>query len=394
MGKIVIVREQSHLLFALFEENRPSLMRMAALPGKESLLGNIYLARIKDVAAGIQSAFLALPGNLTVFLSLARCGELLLANREPVKAMELRPGDEVVIQVSGEALKTKQPFATTKLSLSGQYCVCCYFGHGLHFSRKLSAERKDALEDAIRGKDIPGRKEYSFTIRTNAGNLEELSPLFEEMQNFIHIFDQLAQTYRYRSCPFCFYQKDTEILGLVRDIALERYDEIVTDEPEVFSVLEARLTCKKLRLYKDELLPLKKLYSLETHLKEALGKKVWLACGGYLVIEPTEAMVVIDVNSGKAECRRKKSNDFYLKINLEAARETARQLKLRNYSGMIMVDFINMDSEEDNRILLKELEACLKEDPIRTRLVDMTALGIVEITRKKVNRPLCDFFSK
>lgn len=394
MGKIVIVREQSHLLFSLFEENRPSLMRMAALPGKESLLGNIYLARVKDVAAGIQSAFLSLPENRTVFLPLAQCRELLLANREPEKAMELRPGDEVVIQVSGEALKTKQPFATTKLSLSGQYCVCCYFGHGLHFSRKLSAERKDALEDAIRSKDIPGRKEYSFTIRTNAGNLEELSPLFDEMRKFIEIFDQLTQTYRYRSCPFCFYRKDAEILGLIRDVTLNRYDEIVTDEPCVFSVLETCIAGKKIRLYQDELLPLKKLYSLETHLKEALAKRVWLACGGYLVIEPTEAMVVIDVNSGKAECRRKKSKDFYLKINLEAARETARQLRLRNYSGMIMVDFINMDSDEDNRILLKELDACLKEDQIRTRLVDMTALGIVEITRKKVNRPLCDFFSK
>ena len=251
-------------------------------------------------------------------------------------------------------------------------------------------ERKDALEDAIRSKDIPGRKEYSFTIRTNAGNLEELSPLFEEMQNFIHIFDQIAQTYRYRSCPFCFYQKDTEILGLVRDVALERYDEIVTDEPEVFSVLEARTACKKLRLYKDELLPLKKLYSLETHLKEALGKKVWLACGGYLVIEPTEAMVVIDVNSGKAECRRKKSNDFYLKINLEAARETARQLKLRNYSGMIMVDFINMDEDEKTSALLQELRTLAKEDHIQTTIVDMTALGLVEITRKKTTKSLAE----
>ncbi|MDE6965003.1 MAG: ribonuclease E/G, partial [Lachnospiraceae bacterium] len=138
-------------------------------------------------------------------------------------------------------------------------------------------------------------------------------------------------------------------------------------------------------------LPLAKLYSLETHLKEALGKRVWLPCGGYLVIEPTEAMTVIDVNSGKAVGKGKKSKSDYLTVNLEAAGEVARQLRLRNYSGMIMVDFISMEKESDNRILLEKLDRFLREDKVPARLVDMTALGIVEITRKKVSRPLADF---
>ena len=168
----------------------------------------------------------------------------------------------------------------------------------------------------------------------------------------------------------------------------------MTDEEEVFSLLCASLKDTKVRLYQDGLLPLRKLYSIETHLQEALGKKVWLPCGGYLVIEPTEAMVVIDVNSGKAQCRGKKNQDFYLKINLEAAKETARQLRLRNYSGMILVDFINMDSKEDNQKLLTALDGYLRKDRIRTDLVDMTALGIVEITRKRVSRPLSEFFLK
>ena len=168
----------------------------------------------------------------------------------------------------------------------------------------------------------------------------------------------------------------------------------MTDEEEVFSLLCASLKDTKGRLYQDGLLPLRNLYSIETHLQEALGKKVWLPCGGSLVIEPTEAMVVIDVNSGKAQCRVKKNQDFYLKINLEAAKETARQLRLRNYSGMILVDFINMDSKEDNQKLLTALDGYLRKDRIRTDLVDMTALGIVEITRKRVSRPLSEFFLK
>ena len=145
------------------------------------------------------------------------------------------------------------------------------------------------------------------------------------------------------------------------------------------------------RLYQDNMLSLSALYSIETHLKQALDKKVWLPSGGYLVIEPTEAMVVIDVNSGKGSNEKNAGRkNLYLKINLEAAKEIARQLRLRNYSGMIMVDFINMDAKEDRQKLLTCLEACLKEDSIRTRLVDMTALGIVEITRKKVSRPLME----
>ena len=139
------------------------------------------------------------------------------------------------------------------------------------------------------------------------------------------------------------------------------------------------------------MLPLHKLYSIETHLKEALGRQVWLPCGGYLIIEPTEAMVVIDVNSGKAESKGKKATGYHLNINLEAAKEVARQLKLRNYSGMIMVDFINMENEANKELLLQNLDRYLKEDKVRTRLIDMTALGIVEITRKKINKPLADY---
>jgi ribonuclease G len=172
---------------------------------------------------------------------------------------------------------------------------------------------------------------------------------------------------------------------------MKAYEEIVTDNLEVYTLLNSLSLMKPIRLYQDDFLSLSRLYSIDTHLQECLSKRVWLPCGGYLVIEPTEAMVVIDVNSGKTESRGKNPENFYLKVNLEAARETARQLRLRNYSGMIMVDFINMESKENNGKLLKALDSYLMEDKIRTRLVDMTALGIVEITRKKVNKPLSEW---
>lgn len=398
MGKIIITKQNSKLLLSLFEDSKPSLFQTAVLPGDESLLGNIYLSRVKDVVPAISGAFLSVSAAQTVYLPLSDCDNLLIANRKLEEADSLKQDDEIVIQISKEALKTKQPTATTKLSLTGQYCVCEYFGHGLHFSKKISPENKQMLKEAICNRNIPDRKHFSFTVRTNAGSLTDLSPLYEEMESFIHVFNQITENYKHRTCYSCLYKPEDEIISLLKNIPLTAYDEIITDDANVYSILannaihHFHAINKNIRFYQDEMLSLSKLYSIESHLKEALGKKVWLPCGGYLIIEPTEAMVVIDVNSGKAESTSKSKNNlkenYILNINIEAAKEVARQLRLRNYSGMIMVDFINMSSDENKQKLLSILDTYLKEDTVKTRLVDMTALGIVEITRKKVNKPL------
>lgn len=394
MGKLIITRQKNRLLCVLFDDKKPYLMETTALPQEEGILGRIFLAKVKDVVHGINAAFLSVSNEQTVYLSLADCKELLCTNRPLTTGEKIRQGDELVIQISGEALKTKQPTASTDFTLTGQYLVCRYWGHGVRYSKKLTDEKKKRIEEVIRNANIPGRKKYQFTVRTNAENLTDFAPLLEEMSAFIQVFDAITDTCRHRTCYTCFYKPETEIVRTIRNLPMNSYEEIVTDEADVCSILKAAFPEKTIRFYQDEMLSLGKLYSIDTHLKEALSKKVWLSCGGYLVIEPTEAMVVIDVNSGKMESKRKKSKDYFLKINLEAAKEVARQLRLRNYSGMIMVDFINMESEEDNQKLLACLDAYLKEDKIRTRLVDMTALGIIEITRKKVSKPLGDFFEK
>ncbi|GFI01388.1 ribonuclease E [Lachnospiraceae bacterium] len=393
MGKLVITRIKDRLLITLFDGKRPYLMETASLPGQEGILGNIYLARVKDVVPGMNGAFLSIDGKQMVYLSFGDAKNVLAGNRTWTEGDVLHQEDEVVVQIAGEALKTKLPSASLDLSLTGQYCVCNYWGHGISYSRKLSTEKKQQIKDALGQWNLDGRKEYSFTIRTNAENLQDFTPLFEEMKSFIAIFRTLHATYQHRTCYTCFHRRETEVISRIKNIPLSSYEEIETDDAQVYEILKSVLTDRDVRFYQDELLALAKLYSLKTHLKEVLGRKVWLPCGGYLVIEPTEAMVVIDVNSGKTVSKGKKSREYYLKVNLEAAKEVARQLRLRNYSGMIMVDFINMDTEEDNQTLLKILDGYLKEDKSGTRLVDMTALGIVEITRKKQSRPLSDFFS-
>lgn len=391
MGKIIIVKKKNRLLLTLFDEKKPCLMATAPFPDEESILGNICLAKVKDIVPGINGAFLSVGGNQTVYLPFEECKEVLIANRELKDGETLKQGDEIVVQITGEALKTKQPSSSAKLTLTGQYCVCSFFGHGLHYSKKLSEVKRKCIDDAIRTASIEGRKKYCFTIRTNAEALNDFSVLFEEMKSFIKIFNLIEETYKHRTCYTCFYRREPEIVSQIKNISLADYEEIVTDDRDTYELLTKSLADRPVRFYQDDMLSLAKLYSIDTYLQEALSKKVWLPCGGYLIIEPTEAMVVIDVNSGKADSKGKKSRDYYLKVNLEAAKETARQLRIRNYSGMIMVDFINMESEEDNQKLLDFLDACLKKDKVRTRLVDMTALGIVEITRKKVKRPLSEW---
>lgn len=390
MGKVIVLRrENCILLFLMDEGGHPQFIQAAALPENEDITGNIYVGKVAEALPAIGAAFVSLSSTLKVFLPFSECTEPMLINR--TYDGFLKQGDELILQIKTPALKTKLPGATTNLSLSGSYCVCQISGRGIDCSGRLDKETAARLKNAVQKEGIEGRKKYHFILRTNAGALTDLTPLFEEIRQFTAFFQKLETIYDHRNLYSCLYRSEPEVIKCLKDIPVEAYEEIVTDDRPLFELITSAFEDGKIRLYQDDMLSLDKLYSIETHLNEALGKKVWLKCGGYLVIEPTEAMVVIDVNSGKAEGRRKESGAYYLKVNLEAAGEVARQLRLRNYSGMIMVDFINMKSAEDNHKLLTFLDQCLKEDRVNTRLVDMTPLGIVEITRKKTSKPLFEW---
>lgn len=200
-------------------------------------------------------------------------------------------------------------------------------------------------------------------------------------------------TAAHRTCFSCLKKVDAVdgmMSGLLDGlVAAGEFSELLTDDPQLYDRLQEYIAKhmpeKNLRLYEDPLLPLSKLYSLESRMKEGLEERVWLKSGGYLVIQPTEALTVIDVNSGKFQGRKEA---MALKLNLEASAEIARQIRLRNLSGIIIVDYINME-EEESRV---EVVNCLKQhvclDKVKTVVVDMTPLGLVEITRKRTTRPL------
>lgn len=167
----------------------------------------------------------------------------------------------------------------------------------------------------------------------------------------------------------------------------EEYSEIVTDDRAVYENLNS--TFDHIRLYEDETFDLSKLYSLRSMLDEVTDRKVWLKCGGYISVEHTEAMTVIDVNSAKYSPGKSTDKESaYMNVNTEAAIEVCRQLRLRNISGMIVVDFINLSSDEDKQALLNILNEEARKDTVKVSVLDITALGLVEITRKKEFPPL------
>ncbi|MCI9319764.1 MAG: hypothetical protein HFH05_06765 [Lachnospiraceae bacterium] len=294
--------------------------------------------------------------------------------------------------------------------------------------RTMAAAKFDSLTTA------DAAKKKSFPEENLSGNT-----LSEHFFQLTEQYARLLHTARYRSCFTCLKEAPSAVESVLRGLVSEHeYQEIVTDSQELYEMLSeynsdakgivleniqenipesvpestsenvrknvtesisenvrknvmeeecAHNKCKSLRLYQDKMLSLSKLYSIESRMETALGNRVWLKSGGYLIIEPTEALTVIDVNSGKYETN-KSNEDTVLAVNLEAAEEVALQLRLRNLSGIIIVDFINMAQETSKNQIMTLLKQLTAKDVVKTTVVDMTALGLVEITRKKTSKPL------
>ncbi len=356
--------------------------------GKPSLLGNIYVGKVKNVLKNIEAAFVEIAGGRTCFLPLSEAASPILTNR--VYDGRLLAGDEILVQVKKDAVKTKDPVLTAKLSVTGRYAALAIDGgQGIRYSHKLTAEERAAAKDSLAGILVP--KGMTLVVRTEFGALSDSSVLAEETEILIKRAEKLLTIGKTRTVYSLISE---ECPGYFRHLqqCSPAPDKIITDELSIYTALQNDLhpaEGQEVVFYEDEKISLSRLYGLGAKLEEALSKKVWLKSGGYLVIEPTEALTVIDVNSGKFTGKKKTEETFAL-INEEAAWETARQLRLRNLSGIILVDFINQEGREAKQHLLSVLRCACSQDPVPVQVVDMTALGLVEITRKKVERPLLE----
>lgn len=392
-NKLVITRKGNQILSSYFEGDELVQINVED-EEQESVLGNIYLGKVKNIVKNIDAAFVEIENKQMCYLALGDVTTPIFAN--PKKNDKVNVGDTVIVQVSKEDVKTKAPVVTTNITFTGKYVVLTHGKQGIGISGKIrSQEERQRLKEFLKPYET---ESYGWIVRTNAEGILSNSVneglFLQEIEVLRALYENLLRFGLQKSCFSKIYEAPAAYLCDVRNEREEKLDEIITDDKKLFKKMQEYLNCyqkadlEKLRFYDDESYPLERLYGIETKLEKALQKNVWLKSGGTLVIEPTEALTVIDVNTGKAIKGNKKIQETFLKVNLEAAEAIAKQIRLRNLSGIIIVDFIGLDKEEDRKFLLKCLDEYLSTDPVKTVLVDITPLGLVEITRKKVRKPL------
>lgn len=334
-----------------------------------SLIGNIYCGYVKDVVKNIDAAFVEFGDNLKGFLSL--------------KNIEKKPksGGKILVQVAGDKIKTKDYALTLKLNLSSDNLVMVVGGSGISISRKITDnDTRNRLKSSLSSLDTG---EYGFILRTSGADCS-MEDILAQADLLKKQYEDILRRFNFSTSKALLFENN-KIVNACNEFINKYSGEIKTDNENVYKFLtNSRISAT---YSTDTSISLCNKYALGKHLKNALSKKVWLKSGAYLVIEVTEALTVIDVNTGKAEFRSNKEKTFE-KINLEAALEISKQLRIRNISGIIIVDFINMSKKESFQNLEDILKSYVDCDYVKCNIWGMTHLGLMEISRQKKEKPL------
>jgi ribonuclease G len=380
---------------------------------RRSIVGNVYKGVVTNVLPGMQAAFVDIGLGKDAFLYVgdyvaevaasarAAAGdddaevpeaelEEVAARREPRPIEEiLRRGQEVLVQVSKESLGTKGARITSFLSLPGRYLVYMPLAHHVGVSRRIRDEGERArLRALVRA--LPGPP-GGYIVRTNAEGRGE-AEFAADMEFLGRLWTEIQTRAAQVTAPALLHEEGDLTFRVVRDLLAPDVDELWVDHPEVYErcLATARTLvpalADRVRLHHGPG-PLFDAYGVEREIDRALRRRVWLRSGGYIVIDHTEALVSIDVNTGKYVGKR----DFeqtVLKINLEAVDEIVRQIRLRDLGGIIIIDFIDMEVPGHREQVVRALKRALSEDRARTHVLEISELGLVEMTRKRVRQDL------
>ena len=334
----------------------------------ESLVGNIYCGYVKDVVKNINAAFVEFDSDKKGFLSL---------NNIP---FPVKQGDKILVQVSGDKVKTKDYLLTWKINIPGAAVVLTVGDTNISISRKIKdKELKESLKESLLEFS---NKEYGFILRTNSTEYT-IDEIKQQAEKLILQYNDYKNKLLHGKAKTAIHIKNHSI-DLCKNFVTKSKGKIITDVALIYK----ELTAEQINVLwnDDSKVNLINKYSLEKHIGNALNRHVWLKSGAYLVIEQTEAMTVIDVNTGKADMHTNRKQTLF-KINKEALGEIARQLKIRNISGTIIVDLINVDTSLYEE-LIQYMRESVMDDFVLCSVVDITKLGLMEITRKKQEPPL------
>ncbi|SCY83672.1 Rne/Rng family ribonuclease [Desulfoluna spongiiphila] len=371
--------------------------------------GNIYKGRVQRVLPGMQAAFVDIGLNQAAFIYVddvqkkQNIGENEApysenGNKEfapdntgrqiPIEEL-LREGQEIMVQVVKSPIGTKGARITTYISLPGRYLVLMPNVDHIGISKRIASEdERTRLRDLISDKrEIP----YGYIFRTAGEGIAE-EQLKREMDLLVNSWENIKKRYRSFSAPYRLHRDLTVTFRAIRDLLTHEADRLTIDNKFGFDSVNnfIRKIMPELKVkveYYDRSEPIFEAFSLEGDISRALKKKVWLKCGGYIVIEQTEALTSIDVNTGRYVGKHNFEETIF-KTNLEAIREISAQVRLRNIGGIIILDFIDMENLENRERVFETLKESFKQDKCRTNILPMSEIGLVQMTRKRVRKSL------
>jgi len=369
---------------------------------EKSLVGNIYKGKVVRVIPGMQSAFVDIGLKKNAYLYVKDVlheqfdeddTETIHSGNLPDISEVLKQGQEIIVQVIKDAMGEKGPRITAVISILGSYTVFFPYGSTIGISKKIEdQEERRRLRQLV---ESVKPEHCGIIVRTASENVHE-SLLIEEINTLSSLWESIREQGKKVNSPNLLYGQQSLTELAVREHLASSNRFIVNDRETYKKILsslgDASSGLKEKVEYYNKDYDMFEYYNVQSALKEALSRKVWLKNGAYLVFDYTEAMTVVDVNSGKFVGNTNMEETVF-KINIEAANALVRQIRLRNLSGIIIVDFIDMQKKEHRQQLLHHLREAVKADRVPTVVVGMTNLGLVEITRKKVNLPLSDHYS-
>lgn len=373
---------KSFILYGLLDENR-KYKDFQLFPADDSIVNDIYVARVGRILKGINGAFVNISPKQSCYISLNDLSDPVYVNKKSKKP-GIHEGDEILVQIVKDAIKTKEPVASTKLCIFGDHMIISTTDTSLGVSGKINRLRANEIKKVLDSVcKMHETENFGVVVRTSAASIPD-EQLIADFKKTYSIFNAIMEKSAHSLVYTKLYQSSKDYIMKLKSLDMTGIENVVTDQKElydnIYSYMSDSAISNRLKLYDDSAISLSSLYGIRSIMENLTSRMVWLKSGANIIIEQLETLTFIDVNTSGS--RSLKSNSIF-SVNEEAAKEAAKQLKLRNISGMIIIDFINMKNPEEKNELIKILKEEIKKDCVTCTFIDITKLGLVELTRKK-----------
>lgn len=415
-SELVVDVQQEDVSIALLEDSRLVSLQ------KESrniayAVGDLYLAKVKKIMPGLNAAFLDVGYEKDAFLHYLDLGpqfstytkflEEAFADKKKVPNISkfklepdipkqgtiqnvIQPGQQLLVQIAKEPISSKGPRLTTEISFTGRFMVLMPFGDKISISQKIKS-----TEEKIRLRQLVGSikpKGFSVIVRTSAEN-KRVAELNHEMRTLVKCWEDSIAKMQRSQAPALIYEEDSRMVSVIRDIFSPNFENIYVNDEEAFTQIQNYVALispenrEIVKLY-DKDIPIFDHFNITRQIKSSFGKTVTFKSGAYIIIEQTEALHVIDVNSGSRSKASSDQESNALDVNCKAADEIARQLRLRDMGGIIVVDFIDMNKAEHRQALYDHMREVMANDRARHNILPLSKFGLMQITRQRVRPAL------